>query len=543
MNGAIMPFVADVQPVLPAAQLPGKTADNGKAQNGSDTFSGIFSAMIGSTTTAKTPTKNTDTKDSADPKAKASDADNQGNTALAMPYVVPQQAPMVTSVPTIDPAAVTSAVGAITGTTSTNAALNLSAASNLSAIPATTVLTPAVSLPANSPLLSSSVDTSTMSNLVQTSAQPALPAGTVVQLPSVNSLPTLNQSTQTPPVLQPSNAAVSTDLLSSNTPIAANLMPTDNVQATAQPQQTLPGLTTTVMEAPQTVQVPQINQAATLPQRAKAEPVSKATDLSTPAIDPVTLPAKAMETVASQVPAHSQNPVAVAAQPPAPVSQTNPAAVQTAEHPVVAAATHSDAFDNKNDAAFTADDLATIKAAPEKTDSVGTISQFAGILDQQAAKTDQAASTVDASQATRPDPYNIAGQIVEQAKLISRPQNTEMIIKLKPEHLGELTMRIVVANGAVSATFHSSNPEVRGALESSLVQLRQELASQGLKVHDVGVYTSLNQFSSNDQRGNSQQQVIKVSPKLRDDQSFVEAADAIAATDANTASSGVDYRI
>jgi flagellar hook-length control protein FliK len=81
-----------------------------------------------------------------------------------------------------------------------------------------------------------------------------------------------------------------------------------------------------------------------------------------------------------------------------------------------------------------------------------------------------------------------------------------MVIRLKPEHLGELTLKIAVDSGVVSATFHTSNAEVRAAIEASLPQLRQDMANQGLKVDNVGVYASLDHFFANDQRHAPQQQ-------------------------------------
>ena len=95
--------------------------------------------------------------------------------------------------------------------------------------------------------------------------------------------------------------------------------------------------------------------------------------------------------------------------------------------------------------------------------------------------------------AQRPQPdYEIPRQIVEQAKLLRTLNDTQMVIRLHPEHLGELTLRVSVgSNGAVQASFHSDNAQVRNVIENSLVQLRQELNNQGLKVDRVGVYAGL----------------------------------------------------
>ena len=106
-------------------------------------------------------------------------------------------------------------------------------------------------------------------------------------------------------------------------------------------------------------------------------------------------------------------------------------------------------------------------------------------------QTEQAAPAAEVPQRPQTD-YEIPRQIVEQARLLRPLNDTQMIIRLKPEHLGELTLRVAVgSDGAVQASFHSDNAHVRSVIENSLVQLRQELNTQGIKVDRVGVYTGL----------------------------------------------------
>lgn len=106
-------------------------------------------------------------------------------------------------------------------------------------------------------------------------------------------------------------------------------------------------------------------------------------------------------------------------------------------------------------------------------------------------QTEQAAPAAEVLQRPQTD-YEIPRQIVEQARLLRTLNDTQMIIRLKPEHLGELTLRVAVgSDGAVQASFHSDNAHVRSVIENSLVQLRQELNTQGIKVDRVGVYTGL----------------------------------------------------
>ncbi len=159
-----------------------------------------------------------------------------------------------------------------------------------------------------------------------------------------------------------------------------------------------------------------------------------------------------------------------------------------------------------------------------------------------------AGSGVEGKQTSGPatDIYQIVDQIVDQSRVVTKLQNTEMVIKLKPEHLGELTLKVVVDNGAINASFHSNNPEVRSIIEASLFQLKQDLANNGLKVENVGVYAGLSQFLPNhDQERNSRQQFVKLTNKKNAGE-FVEAI--VAETEAGKLNgigglAGVDYRI
>jgi flagellar hook-length control protein FliK len=140
------------------------------------------------------------------------------------------------------------------------------------------------------------------------------------------------------------------------------------------------------------------------------------------------------------------------------------------------------------------------------------------------------------------DTHQITSQIVEQAQVLKNNQETQMIIKLKPEHLGELTLKVTVDSGVVSASFHSDNAEVRSVIESSLVQLKQEMSNQGLKVDNVGVYAGLGQFLSNGQREAPQQPVVKFKNKRAGEEAFEDSEKVVDNLKTGT-ETGVDYRI
>ena len=152
------------------------------------------------------------------------------------------------------------------------------------------------------------------------------------------------------------------------------------------------------------------------------------------------------------------------------------------------------------------------------------------------------------------DDFDIPRQIVDQARLIRRAADTQMVIKLNPEHLGELTLKVsVTQNGSVNASFHSDNAQVRAVIENSLVQLRQELNNQGLKVDSVEVYAGLADGQLPQQQGQQawQEQQGRSGSNVRvlsvDAEDYAEEADNLSAAAIQGAEAGatdgVDYRI
>lgn len=181
-------------------------------------------------------------------------------------------------------------------------------------------------------------------------------------------------------------------------------------------------------------------------------------------------------------------------------------------------------------------------ASPEP--AVNHADGFNNVLSQQVLKQEHPVMASEPKTVQQPvrDPYHVTAQIVDQARLIEGQKNTEMVIRLKPEHLGELTFKVTVENGVVSASFHSNSTEVRNILEGSLMQLKQDLASQGLKVENVGIYAGLGEFFSNGQRESQRKPEVKVqNKKIEDD--FLEALESNDPPAAAGDAAGVDYRV
>ncbi len=159
----------------------------------------------------------------------------------------------------------------------------------------------------------------------------------------------------------------------------------------------------------------------------------------------------------------------------------------------------------------------------------------------------QAQTQTAAAQAPR-EPFNIPNQIIENARLIRSAENTEMIINLKPEHLGQLTIRVSVAqNGALTANFYSDNAQVRAAIENSIVQLKQELNDQGLKVENVQVYAGLSEGGLTNGQGQQawqqNQQQSQQNGRRIDFNAIQEEVDAVTPVGENASTDGVDYKV
>ncbi len=81
----------------------------------------------------------------------------------------------------------------------------------------------------------------------------------------------------------------------------------------------------------------------------------------------------------------------------------------------------------------------------------------------------------------------LLAQMVEQAKLMVNGKRSEMVIRLKPEYLGKVHLKVAVVEGVVTARFLVDNVRVGQVLEVNLPQLRQTLQDAGLRFQQASV--------------------------------------------------------
>jgi flagellar hook-length control protein FliK len=77
-------------------------------------------------------------------------------------------------------------------------------------------------------------------------------------------------------------------------------------------------------------------------------------------------------------------------------------------------------------------------------------------------------------------------QIMDKLDIRKLQEQTEVTIRLNPEHLGELKIKLEFKGGTtMAANFETASQEVRGNLQESALELETALKEQGLKVTNL----------------------------------------------------------
>ncbi len=103
---------------------------------------------------------------------------------------------------------------------------------------------------------------------------------------------------------------------------------------------------------------------------------------------------------------------------------------------------------------------------------------------------------------------DIMRQIMDYMRIQLRPETSDLEMQLHPANLGTLQIHVASKGGVVTANFITQNEMVKAALESQIVQLKENFEEQGIKVNAIEVTVEPHAFERNlDQgRGGSQEQ-------------------------------------
>lgn len=119
-------------------------------------------------------------------------------------------------------------------------------------------------------------------------------------------------------------------------------------------------------------------------------------------------------------------------------------------------------------------------------------------------QTNQASDEIDSASklSTVVNARELLDQIIEKAQTTITPDKSEIVLDLKPDSLGKLTLKVVTENGILTAKFIAESQQVRDVLETNMQLLKDSLQKQGLDVQSFSV--SVRQDSRHSEGNNKQ---------------------------------------
>jgi len=142
-----------------------------------------------------------------------------------------------------------------------------------------------------------------------------------------------------------------------------------------------------------------------------------------------------------------------------------------------------------------------------KTDNETVIQQPISVIDETTAQEPIAAILPDQISGTKTiesaagkttiAAKEIVNQVIENAKVILTPDKSEMVMDLKPDSLGRISLKVITENGIVMAKFVAESQQVKEVLEANMQLLKDSLEKQGIGVEgfSVSVRQEANQSS------------------------------------------------
>lgn len=132
------------------------------------------------------------------------------------------------------------------------------------------------------------------------------------------------------------------------------------------------------------------------------------------------------------------------------------------------------------------------------------------------------------NEAPRPAAQNpIFDQVIQSAKITVTDGKSEATIKLNPDFLGKVEMKVLVEDGKVNVKFTAENSVVQNAILENINDLKRSLTEAGLDVENVLV--SLADQSMDAETGEGDEQENQDAPRYRGtggiDEDFIDAID------------------
>ena len=98
---------------------------------------------------------------------------------------------------------------------------------------------------------------------------------------------------------------------------------------------------------------------------------------------------------------------------------------------------------------------------------------------------------------------DIVHQIVEQVRVNMNQQTTSLELQLYPEHLGRIQINVVSKDGVMTASIVAETEAAKQAIEGGLLNLKEAMQQQELKVEAIEVMVSTMGFEKGDEQQQS----------------------------------------
>lgn len=91
----------------------------------------------------------------------------------------------------------------------------------------------------------------------------------------------------------------------------------------------------------------------------------------------------------------------------------------------------------------------------------------------------------------------IMEQVSESLRMTMNEDITEMEMQLHPASLGNVRVQVAAKDGVITASFTTENQQVKEVLEAQIIQLKDQMNEQGIKVEAVEVTVGAHAFERN----------------------------------------------
>ncbi len=155
----------------------------------------------------------------------------------------------------------------------------------------------------------------------------------------------------------------------------------------------------------------------------------------------------------------------------------------------------SSADSNSNNQNFTSASDTVVKLAIENTADAETLPAFT--LDKAAQNTSTLKATNINMAVKEMNSSDVLNQIGSKMDQLKDGSQTRIVLNLRPQELGRVTIELVQGNGGLTTNIIAQNPQVKELLDKSMDTLKQQLVAQGVNVQGMQVKTVEQNAQSN----------------------------------------------